>query len=358
MLRLERVTLPDVPTDRNERPEHTVFQSAPWLDFLAETQRAEPLVAAVLDGNREVGWFTGGVISKLGVRVLGSPFRGWTTSYQGFDLDPGVDRTEAAAALSRFAFGPARCHHIEMLDRWLTANDAHAAGFAADGRWALPGWELGLSNTEEQLFGGLSSPARRCVRRARRAGVVVSRVPLTSMTGQDSFARDYHRQLTQVFARRGLRPTYDEDRVRALLGRLAPVQGLFALRAQDTEGTCVATGLFPFDRRAAYFWGGASTEAGRRLRANDALMWHAILFARSLGCSAFDFGGGGTFKAKFGGAAITVPWVRRSRWRVVETARYAAETMIRFSGKPGRLRRAPTSEAGTPPAPRPGGDPG
>src|SRR2546422_4532465 len=68
--------------------DRVVFQTEPWLRFIAQTQGAEPVVAAVRDGNRTVGWFTGLIIRRFGVRILGSPFAGWSTQYLGFNLLP------------------------------------------------------------------------------------------------------------------------------------------------------------------------------------------------------------------------------------------------------------------------------
>ncbi len=300
-------------------PEATVFQSRAWLDFLAESQGCRPVVADVLDGDRIVGRFTGATVRRLGVPLLGSPLPGWTTSYLGFDLALGVDRVEAADALAGHAFGPLGCWHVELLDRWLTAPQARDAGYVVDDdRW-LHGYELPL-DTGADLFAGLSSSARWGVRRAGRHGVRVSAVDVGDGGERGRFVADYHGQLTEVFARRGRRVPYGPDRVDALLRHVGATGNVLALRA-TVDGDCVATGVFPFDARAAYFWGGASSGEGRRVLANDALLWAAIDRARASGQRVFDFGGGGSFKAKFGGSALDVAWVRRSRWPVVEAAR-------------------------------------
>ncbi len=337
MLRLEPVEPGSADrADRSRRPEHTVFQSTAWLSFLSATQRCRPVVAAVLDGSTPVGWFTGAVVRKLGLPILGSPFPGWSTSYLGFDLDAGTDRGRAAEALVRFAFGPARCVHVEVLDRWLTPDLARAAGFTVEAGSALDGWELDLTPDVDRLFGGLSSSARWGVRKAGRNGVTIDVADLSSAADRRDLAGEYHRQLVEVFARRGRRVPYDRERVESLLGHVGAAGQLVGLRAVATDGTCVATGLFPWDRRAMYFWGGASTALGRSLLANDALLWGAIARARGLGCTAFDFGGGGSFKAKFGGEPLSVPWARRSRWPGLEGARHLAADVI---DRGARIRR-------------------
>ena len=83
--------------------DRVVFQTREWLAFVAETQGAEPVVCAVRrDG--EVGCFTGLIARRFGIRILGSPFPGWTTGYMGFNLDQDVSRRErCGVALVRFA---------------------------------------------------------------------------------------------------------------------------------------------------------------------------------------------------------------------------------------------------------------
>lgn len=42
-----------------------------------------------------VGYFTGMIVRKIGLRILGSPFPGWSTDYMGLSLSACVDRRKA-----------------------------------------------------------------------------------------------------------------------------------------------------------------------------------------------------------------------------------------------------------------------
>jgi hypothetical protein len=70
--------------------DRVVFQTREWLNFIAESQRATPIVAEIRDGNTVAGYFSGLVVRKFGVRILGSSFPGWTTPYIGFNWPPGI----------------------------------------------------------------------------------------------------------------------------------------------------------------------------------------------------------------------------------------------------------------------------
>src|SRR5438105_14243754 len=90
-------------------PDRTVFQTRPWLEFLAETQGARPIIAELRIEREVAGYFTGCVIERFGIRILGSSFRGWTTPYIGFNLLPPASYREALQALEIFAFDELKC---------------------------------------------------------------------------------------------------------------------------------------------------------------------------------------------------------------------------------------------------------
>src|SRR5690242_727189 len=84
--------------------DRTVFQTREWLQFISQTQRAEPVVAEFRERTRVVGYFTGLTFTRFGIKVLGSSFPGWTTPYMGFNLLPGIRRTAALAAVEKLAW--------------------------------------------------------------------------------------------------------------------------------------------------------------------------------------------------------------------------------------------------------------
>nr|BFE74894.1 hypothetical protein GCM10020092_081950 [Actinoplanes digitatis] len=74
MLRLQRVEpTPALWSDRAGYPDRLIFHTEPWLRFVAESQRAEPVLATITDGTTTVGHFTGLLTRRYGLRILGSP---------------------------------------------------------------------------------------------------------------------------------------------------------------------------------------------------------------------------------------------------------------------------------------------
>lgn len=317
-MRLERLDPATCDWDAmDDSSDRQVFQTRAWLSFLAEAHGAEPVVAAVRDGNDTVGWFSGLVVRRFGVRILGSPFPGWHTGYLGFNLAPGTSRRRAVEALLPFAWHELGCQHLELRDRMLALDDVAGLGFAHTPRVTL---EVDLQRDEAALFGALSSAARRNVRKAERVGVVVEE------SHDLAFADDFHAQLTDVFAKQSLPPPYGVERVRALIRHVEPSGDLLLLRARDQEGRCIATLICPARSRSAYFWGSASWRAHQHLRPNEALWWYAARHWKARGIAVFDMGGGGDYKRKYGVTAeLTIPLLRASRSRAVARLRETAE---------------------------------
>jgi Acetyltransferase (GNAT) domain len=330
---LERVALDACDWERMDAfPDRVIFQTREWLEFVARTQRAEPVIATVRDGGETVGYFTGLLVRRFGVRILGSPFPGWTTDSMGFNLADGVSRRDAAAALVRFAWGPLRCAHLELKDRRLQEADLAGLGFESDAKLT---YEVDLADEEPAIFARMSSACRRAIRKADKVGVTVA--PAAGA----GFADEYHEQLRGVFARQSLTPTYGVERVRALIECLEPTGRLLLLRALSPDGRSIATAIFPAFNGTAYFWGGASVRGDQILRPNEALFWYAMRYWRERGMTTLDLGGAGDYKRKYGTRELWLPWFRRSRLPGLSRMRAVAQAATRRRQEwSGRRRRA------------------
>jgi hypothetical protein len=294
--------------------------SREWLEFLAETQDAMPVAAEIREGTSVLGYFCGLVFTRFGVRILGSPFPGWTTSYMGFALRPGVPRWMALQALERFAFQDLGCLHFELVDRYLTFEDGQRAGVSS--RPTLS-YESDLRESEEKLFSRMKSACRRGIRKAEREGVVIEEAK------DGSFAEEYWAQLSEVFLKQGLVPTYGLDRVQKLIEHFGPTGRLLLLRARDPGGRCIATGIYPALNTIAHFWGNARVSDGQNLRPNEVLHWYAMRYWKEKRVPVFDWGGTGKHKEKYGCVPINVPRFVKSRVPGLSFVRDQAKRVVR-----------------------------
>jgi hypothetical protein len=300
-------------------PDRTVFQTRAWLEFIAESQDAAPVLAEVRDGSDVVGYFSGLTFSKFGMKVLGGSFPGWTTPYVGFNLKPGVSRRDALAALDKFAWDELKCLHIEVSDPHFTFEDGEGLGFTVE---HYGSYRTDLTKSEEELFNGMDSACRRCIRKAEKSGVVIEEAH------DLAFADEYYEQLKDVFAKQGLVPTYSVERVRSLVKHVEPSGNVLLVRARDTEGKCIASGIFPGFNKIAEFWGNASYRQYQGLRPNEAIHWYAMRYWKRRGVAIYDWGGEGSYKEKYGCVAHRVPWFTKSRYQIIGALRNEARNMF------------------------------
>ncbi len=313
-LQLERTDYASHPYAERSR-DFTVFQSSAWLDFLVETQGGEPVSAVLHEDGTPRGSLTGMIIRKLGLRIFGSPFPGWTTPYMGFNLISHSDLPEALRLLPEFVFKSLHCIHFELMHRGATVSMADDVRMV---HRVYSGFEVDLSISEDEIFERMSPACRRCIRKAEKDGIKIKEANTTE------FADEYFEQLRRVFKRQRLVPPYGVERIRSLIRHVSPTGRLLLLRAEDASGHCIATGIFPADSQSMYFWGGASLPDERSSRPNEALQWSAIRHWRSRGVMNYDMGGGGEYKRKYGGREIAIPWFRGSRSPIWEALRHAA----------------------------------
>jgi len=298
--------------------DRTIFQTREWLNFVAETQGATPVIAEIQDGSKVVGYFSGLTFTRMGLKILGSSFPGWTTPYIGFNLPPGISRADALTAVEKMAWGTLKCLHMEVSDPYFTVEDGQQLGFTCE---FYTSYRTDLTQPEEKLFNNMDSACRRCVRKAEKSGVVIEEAH------DLAFADEYYEQLKDVFAKQGLIPTYKVDRVRALVRNLEPTGRVLLVRARDPEGKCIATGIFPGFNKIAEFWGNASFRSSQIFRPNEAIQWHVIRHWKKCGVEVYDWGGEGAYKEKYGCTLHRVPWFTKSRYHLVSTLRNEARNM-------------------------------
>jgi hypothetical protein len=247
--------------------------------------------------------------------------RGWSSWYMGFNLFEGVSRRDVIDPLVRFAFDSLGCLHLELRDRYLKPVDLEGLAVEHDGSSTC---EVDLTRSEDEIWAGMTSACRRCIRKAEKIGVVVEEA------SEGGFADEYYDQLKDVFARQSLVPPYGVDRPRALIAALNSTGRLLLLRARDPEGRPIATGIFVAFNETMYFWGGASWREHQIVRPNEAIMWYAMRYWKNRGMTVCDLGGGHRqYKSKYGGEWVPHPFVRKSRYHVLSTMRRAARRAYR-----------------------------
>src|SRR5258708_20880822 len=344
MAKFERVSLDPVEWGKtlSRYPDANVFQTPAWDSFVAETQKSEPVLTGLFEGRRKLAYFTGLIIRKFGMKILGSPFRGWSTPYMGFNLQPSVLRRIAAEAMKDFAFRELGCIHFEVVD--LQMNKEEISGLTLEHEMR-PTLEVDLTQSEDVLFGNMTKTCRWTVRKAEKNGVTIEEAKDATL------ADDYAAQLGDVFTKQGMVPFYGVECVRSLIKHVYPTGTLLMLRARNAEGQCSATGLYPALNRTAFYWGRASWREHQKVYPNELLQWHAMRYWKQRGMKVYNMVGTIEFKQKFGGVETATAVGCKSRYRVISRLGSSVPRMAKAAGgmackvkTPGRKDSNPSPE--------------
>lgn len=291
-------------------------QRRPWLEFIKSFTGGKIIIARIEQQESIIGYFTGILFRRCGVPILGSPFPGWTTPFMGFNLPPGFPRACLLKPLERWAFRELGCLHLEIRDRYLLAEDADGLNF---GQTSFRGYLSDLTPSEDRIFSGMASCRRRAIRKAEKNGLTVE------AASADGFAEEYYEQISDVFARQGLTPTYSLDRVQKLIDHVHPSGDLLLARVREPGGKTIAAGIYAGFGRLSYYWGSGSLGKYQFMRPNELLHWFALRYWKSRGAREHEWGAAGAYKAKYGPSPLDVPSFRKSRYAVIDYARSAAE---------------------------------
>lgn len=141
---------------------------------------------------------------------------------------------------------------------------------------------LDLTKTEEEIFVGMKQKTRYNVRLADRRGVVVE-------SSRDQEAIDDFLRLTKITAQRDGITTHPSEYFRKMLDVIGNDQ--LKLYIARYEGKTIAANLVSFYGGVATYLHGSSSNENRNVMAPFALQRKAMLDAKKLGCTKYDFGG-------------------------------------------------------------------
>jgi hypothetical protein len=293
-------------------PSKTLFHESAWLDHILSVHpQGRVVYYEIRDESGLVGLYCALRITRLMIPIHGSPLGGTGTNFMGPLIGEDVDQRELMRAFDRL-FGPRHFLHLELSNPSLNRQALEDAGFEVQDSVTHI---CHVPPTEDTAFASLSTEARNRVRKAAKNGVVVERTDDPAIVGE------FFAQFEEVYGKQGMTTPFGEDRPRSLFNCLMPAGRLLALRVRQGE-EILATGLFPFDDRAIYFWGAASWIRHQKLCPNEALHWAVFQFAVERKIPVYNMcGGRNQFKSKFGGEDAPYLTYHKSALPLLRTAR-------------------------------------
>ncbi|MCK9414421.1 MAG: GNAT family N-acetyltransferase [Prolixibacteraceae bacterium] len=270
-----------------------IFTTIPWIRFIAEDNRAKPIIIRITKVGTFIGYFSGLLLNKYGIKIFGSPFKGWSTCFMGFDLLDNHEIPDILSEIINYIFSSTKCHYIEIAERAITINDVPGMAFKTRVMHTL---ELEIGNkSEEEIFKEFKGDCRTFIKQFEQRGAQIE-----VATPDDIFAQEYHDQLIDVFNKQGLVPTYSLNKVKILLKNLKESGMLLCLRVREPNGQSIASSIFIGHKKKCFFWGAASYQRFQAYRPNEYMIWFAIKYWKNLGIDTFDMVGFRDYKLKFG----------------------------------------------------------
>ena len=285
MISFERLDIQKVDWENAyEADEINIFQTCAWLTFIAEAEKAEPVVASVISDGYLVGYFIGLIVCKYGLKILGSPFRGWGTYFMGFNLKQGVSRVEVLQAFPKFAFKDLGCNYLEIIDPNLAYDEKKGLTYPYKVE-ALPWYAFDLTKSEDELFANMCESRHKNIKRSIKKGVVIEEA------NDIGFMDEYYAQFTEAMAKHSVAPLYDIEYLRTLFTRFHPTGNLLLLRARNVDGVCIGTQICLSLNKVAIGWGAASWRKYLNLCPNEPLDWYCIKNMKARGMKILHVGG-------------------------------------------------------------------
>lgn len=301
----------------------SIFTTVEWLAFIERDQKhLTPIVLQILKGERLIGYFCSFLFKKAGLKIIGSPFRGWSTCYMGFNLNPEIDVFSVLPFLKDFLFNNFSCHFIEIVDSAISLDRAIIHDYYARPEGTLL---LDIDKTDQELFKIFKVDCRNYIRQFEKKGAVCE-----ISSSSDSFVEDYYSQLMDVFAKQNMLPTYTLEKVRLLVSTIAPSNILCLRVFTPDHSLCIASSIFLGYNGIFYFWGCASLREYQKYRPNEYMIWTAIQYWRNKGYKLFDMVGIRDYKKKFGSHESSYTRIIIPKYKALIYIRDCAEKLYFF----------------------------
>lgn len=327
----------DIPwTEIEQCHDSTVFKTRAWSRFLQDSLHVSPYIIEIAHDDGEVaGWFYAQLITRMGIKVLASPFEGWTTSYQGLCMRRRVsveERMEIYRGLFDHCLSTSVCHMVQVSDWQLPESlpdtftvSSRVCGDVCGGTSGGVRGRFGvvvencrsiyldITPDEDRLLRSFrQKSARYSISKATRLGVTVREAQ-----DMHAFAKAYYAQLRDVFDRQNLVPPYDESRVSKMLEALHCTGMAVALEALHPQtGESMATIIFIHHNGLAFYWGAASWRQYHAYCPNELLFFEAVKRLKQRGVTTIEMEGIRKYKEKYNPTVYSKPKLMAARHTV------------------------------------------
>jgi hypothetical protein len=268
----------------------TLFHEPAWLEYLERTGKGAPkYFEIVCNNNNKIGYFVFLEVKLGPFKIMGSPLPGWTTNYMGPIINEDVNQRELILSIKKLIRNK-RYVYTEIKSDILKKELMQEAGFVPlCDQTAV----FDVPKNEEDAWKKMSGFCRNRIRKGMKNSLEVEEVD------NPSILEEYYDMIVARYREQGMEFPFSIDRLKILWDCLNSQGRILVLRV-SRNGETAAVGLFPFDEKCIYYFGGASKSEANSLCPNELMHWSAIRKAQQLGIQKYNMCGTSRFKRKFG----------------------------------------------------------
>lgn len=270
----------------------TLFHESAWHDHILSIYRkSKMLYFSINEKDCIIGYFCGLKVRKLSFNIMGSPLSGTGTNYMGPLVNLDVDQQKLLNSIDVMC-KQEKIVYIELCNDILCRDIMENNGYSASDGVTH---KIEITDNIADAFSNLTSNCRNRIRKGEKNHLKVE------LSKDASIIDIFFEQYKEVYGKQGKSVPFGIKRVKSLYDNLHPANRLLSIQVKK-EDCVMATGFFPFDENAIYFWGAASWLKYQKYCPNELLHWEVIKFAVTNRIKIYNMcGGGSRFKNKFSG---------------------------------------------------------
>lgn len=282
-----------------------LYTTKMWIDFIISGfgKKANPCILEISLKNKSC-IFAGIIFKKMGVKICGSPFEGWSTPYMGYIWLDSFEDDEKIFVLKgtiEYLQKYKKCLYIQISDMCFPCELLKKHHIKFDTRLTP---FLDLTRSEQELYASFKGDVRTNSRNFLKRGAAFEVVEPT-----ENFIVDYYNQLVDVFDKQGLESFYSKEKLVRFINAFKDYPNyIFCENAflPDTKKS-IATGIFLGYKERCFFFGNASYRKDQHYQPNEYIIWQGILHWKSQGCKTLDMCGVRSYKNKFRPTIVEYP---------------------------------------------------
>jgi hypothetical protein len=281
-----------------EFPVTMPFHTLDWLNIISEIwPKTDIHFLSIEEGKETIGLLPIMLKKKFGLKLLGSPLRGYFTPYLGPILkDPTLFDYSALIKSLIEDFYP------DFLEIFIPPGLHINLEDAKKMKTVL----IDLKKGEDLLWKGIKKGTRSHIRQAKKLGVEV-----LNPTELDSWLPIYYAMVTDTYNKQGLANPAPMSFYEQLWKVFYP-KGMLKVFLARYQGKIVAGSFYLIWQGVIYGLDGASFREYRKVRPNNLIKWETIAWATKSGLAIYDMVGANVpniveFKKGFGGDIVEYP---------------------------------------------------